>query len=73
MRLPLVACHRLEGDYNRLSDVQCVFEHNTYPGSKVHGANMGHTWVLSAPGGPHVGPMNLAIRVMSPYTRIVVF
>ena len=36
--------------------------------SKVHGANMRPTWVLSAPDGPHVGPMNLAIRVfMSPY------
>ena len=32
------------------------------PDSKIHGANMGHTWVLPAPGGPHVGPMNLAIR-----------
>ena len=32
------------------------------PESKVHGANMGPTWVLSAPDGPHVGPMNLAIR-----------
>ena len=32
------------------------------PESKVHGANMGPTWVLSALGGPHVGPMNLAIR-----------
>ena len=32
-----------------------------YPDSKVHGANMGSTWVLSAPDGPHVGPMNLAI------------
>ena len=31
------------------------------PDSKVHGANMGPTWVLSAPDGPHVGPMNLAI------------
>ena len=30
--------------------------------SKDHGANMGPTWVLSTPGGPHVGPMNLAIR-----------
>ena len=30
--------------------------------NKVHGANMGPTWVLSAPDGPHVGPMNLAIR-----------
>ena len=34
------------------------------PDSKVHGANMGPTWVLSAPDGPHVGPMNLAIRDM---------
>ena len=33
------------------------------PDSKIHGANMGPTWVLSAPGGPHVGLMNLAIRV----------
>ena len=32
------------------------------PDSKVHGANMGPTWVLSAPDGPLVGPMNLAIR-----------
>ena len=32
------------------------------PDSKVHGANMGPIWVLSAPGGPHVGPMNLAIK-----------
>ena len=31
------------------------------PDSKVHGANMGPTWVLSAPDGPHAGPMNLAI------------
>ena len=35
----------------------------TCPDSKVHGASMGPTWVLSAPGGPHMGPMNLAIRV----------
>ena len=32
------------------------------PDSNVHGANMGPTWVLSAPDGPHVSPMNLAIR-----------
>ena len=32
------------------------------PDSKVHGVNMGPIWVLSAPDGPHVGPMNLAIR-----------
>ena len=29
---------------------------------RVHGVNMGPTWVLLAPDGPHVGPMNLAIR-----------
>ena len=33
----------------------------TLPDSKVHGANMGQTWVLSDPDGPRVGPMNLAI------------
>ena len=32
------------------------------PDSKVHVANMGPTWVLSAPGEPHVGPMNFAIK-----------
>ena len=32
------------------------------PDSKLHGANMGPAWVLPAPDGPHVGPMNLAIR-----------
>ena len=31
------------------------------PDNKVHGANMGPTWVLSVPDGPHVDPMNLAI------------
>ena len=36
-----------------------------YPDSKVHGANMGPTWFLSAPDGFHVGHTNLAIRVGS--------
>ena len=35
-----------------------------YPDSKVHWANMGPTWVWQDPGGPHVGPMNLAIWVV---------
>ena len=30
----------------------------THPDSKVHGANMGPTRVLSAPDGPHVSPMH---------------
>ena len=32
------------------------------PDSKFRGANMELIWVLSAPDGPHVGPMKLAIR-----------
>ena len=39
-----------------------IFTLINFPDSKVHGANMGPTWVLSAPDGPHVGTMNLAIR-----------
>ena len=31
------------------------------PDSKVYGANMGPTWDRQDPGGPHVGPMNLAV------------
>ena len=41
-----------------------------FPDSKVHGANMGPTWVLPAPDGPHVGPMNLAIRVYICYDLV---
>ena len=32
---------------------------NTYTDSKVHGANMGPTWVMLYPGGPHIGPWTL--------------
>ena len=39
---------------------------NNYSDGKVHGASMGPPWVLSAPGGPHVGPINIAIRVHQP-------
>ena len=33
---------------------------NVHTDSKLHVANMGPTWVLSAPAGSHVGPMKLA-------------
>ena len=42
------------------------------PDGKVHGANMGPTWVLSAPCGPHVGFMNLAIWDISHLTQLLV-
>ena len=41
-----------------LSLVACI------PDSKVHGAYMGPNWGQHDPGGPHVGPMTLAIRVL---------
>ena len=31
------------------------------PDSKVRGTNMGPIWGRQDPGGPHVGPMNIAI------------
>ena len=40
--------------------------------SKIHGVNMGPTWVLSAPDGPHVGSMNHAIGDLnSVITRVM--
>ena len=36
------------------------------PDSKVNVANVAPTWVLSAPGRPHVGPMDVAIRARIP-------
>ena len=38
---------------------------DTYPDSKVHGANMGPTWGQQDPGGPNVGHVNLTIRVLA--------
>ena len=45
-------------------------KYNT-PDSKVlHWSNMGSTWVLSAPDGPHVGPMNFNRETLvDMYTR----
>ena len=37
-----------------------------YLDSNVYVAHMGHTWVLSAPGVPHVGPMNFADALQQP-------
>ena len=37
----------------------------SFPDSKVHGAIMGPIWGRQDPGGPHVGPMNFVIWVVS--------
>ena len=45
----------------------CYWQHMiswSSPDNKVHGANMGPTWVLLDPGWSHVGPMCLVIRVI---------
>ena len=44
---------------------------NNPPNSDVHWANMGPIWGRQDPGGPHVGPMNIAIRVISPLVPYV--
>ena len=41
-----------------------------FPNSKVHGANMGPIWGRQDPGGPHVGPMNLAFWVVTTHYRV---
>ena len=46
------------------SPYELVKSHGGYPDNKVHGANMGPIWGRQDPGGPHVGPMNLAIIVV---------
>ena len=43
-----------------VADARTELQRN--PDSKVHEAYMGPTQVLSDPGGPYVGPMNLVIR-----------
>ena len=51
----------------RLQYLQCINNGDSavlnYPDSKVQGTNIGPTWVLLAPDGPHFGPIILAIRV----------
>ena len=51
------------GSCNVLLPVSCQATSwaNTIPDSKVHGANMGPIWGRQDPGGPHFGPMNLAL------------
>ena len=46
----------------------CFAVSNGSPDSKVQGANMGPTWALSVPDGPHVSLINLAIWVGFAYT-----
>ena len=55
----------MKGETHLLTDIKQYQRIDNYPDSKVHGVNMGPTWNLWAPDGPHVGPMNLAIKVLT--------
>ena len=52
---------RSDISYNKKWLTVCPTKWNqVYSDNNIHGVNMGPTWDLSAPDGPHVGPMNLA-------------
>ena len=57
-----IVCHLLHNQSER--------KKTHIPDSKVHGANMGPIWVLPAPVGSHIGPMNLAIRDSYPIVLV---
>ena len=63
--IPIISCILIEP--HSMSD-NIIWVHNI-PDSKVRGANMGPIWVLSAPDGPHDGPINLVIRDTAHYGR----
>ena len=54
-------CNASKGKWS-IASLGRVHRINDIPDSNFHVAHMGPTWVLSAPGGPHVGPTNLVIR-----------
>ena len=62
-----ISIHKLCLKFTHLKSLPHLPEENDltftqFPDSEVHVTNMGPTWVLSAPGGPHADPMNFAIR-----------
>ena len=63
--------HNFSSGFGKLhtnsDEQQQVQLYGSFPGSNVHGANMGPIWGRQDPGGPHVGPMNFAIWVSINY------
>ena len=57
------ACNAFSQQLKPCSAPVCSpYHQTTIPENKVNGANMGLIWGRQEPGGPHVGPMKLAIR-----------
>ena len=60
--LHLVNTCKADSSSSLVSSKAILFTCSCYvANTNVQGANMGPTWVLSSSGGPHVGPMNLAL------------
>ena len=57
------SCCELKRTVISLISLIATRQHPYYPDSKVHGANMGPNWVLTATDGPRDGPMNLVVRI----------
>ena len=53
--------------YNKEINIQFKLDHHVNPDSKIHEANMGPIWGRQDPGGPHVGPMNIAEKELFRY------
>ena len=64
--LTMITSHDISANYAHWTVKFCYPQTILYcihiPDRKIHGANMGPTWALSVPDGPHVGPTNLATR-----------
>ena len=56
-----IMCHCVMVGVWHVSCLLTWYLWHSIPDSKVHGANMGPIWGRQDPGGPQVGPMNLAI------------
>ena len=61
------------GSSNGSSPIRCHTNTWNDPDSKFHGAYMGPTWGRQDPAGPHVGPMNLAIRATLSCCHFIIF
>ena len=62
--LVIFGCTYLRQTSFYIKEISCIDNWRPYPDNKVHGANMGLIWGRQDPGGPHVGPMNLAVWVV---------
>ena len=51
------------GDYYNDAMVEYGVNIRSFPGSNVHGANMGPIRDRQDPDGPHIGPMNFGIYI----------